>query len=343
LKKVFLYGYFCDNLGDDLFVRHICTLYPDVEFHIVIEGDFGQAFASIENLIIHRFSFFDRIFDKLFKRWFFRERIAKTCDTIVHIGGSVFIQGNNWADKFKNYKRLFNSCKKKFIVGANFGPYTDINYLNSYKEFFSEFDGICFRDKYSYKLFSDLEQVNYAPDILFSYGFDFYKKKSSEKTVAFSVMNKGEIYLNKIAQLADDFVEKGYRIILIGFSRFEGDLIAVNKVEELMEHTCEKHMYSSDIDDTLSILAKADLIFATRFHSMVLGWGFEKKVYPCIYSNKMLTVIEDLHPEQKYCTLENIKQLSIDEIFEGSFPTDISEIKVKSKTHFETIGGILNE
>ena len=91
-------------------------------------------------------------------------------------------------------------------------------------------------------------------------------------------MNKGETYFNKIAQLADEFIKKGYKVILMGFCNFEGDTVAVSKVADLMNCSAEKYVYQGNVNEAFSILSEADIIFATRFHAMILGWNMEKRV-----------------------------------------------------------------
>ena len=43
------------------------------------------------------------------------------------------------------------------------------NILNFQEKIFKICTDICFRDKYSYNLFKDIENVRYAPDYAFSY------------------------------------------------------------------------------------------------------------------------------------------------------------------------------
>ena len=66
-------------------------------------------------------------------------------------------------------KRNARKAAKYYVLGANFGPFYSKRYLSFYKKFFSNYcQDVCFRDRYSASLFSDVSNVRYAPDILFN-------------------------------------------------------------------------------------------------------------------------------------------------------------------------------
>ena len=50
MKKVFLYAYDCQNLGDDLFVHAIAKRYPGVKFFIWSDAMNVETFRQIPNL-----------------------------------------------------------------------------------------------------------------------------------------------------------------------------------------------------------------------------------------------------------------------------------------------------
>src|SRR5699024_10628833 len=100
------------------------------------------------NNILFRLS--NYILRKLKFNFTVREIIARKYDAIVHIGGSIFIQKDNW-NKSKKSKTLSNSMPY-FVLGANFGPYTDHLFYKYHYELFKNYRDICFRDNYSYQL-----------------------------------------------------------------------------------------------------------------------------------------------------------------------------------------------
>ena len=88
---------------------------------------------------------------------------------------------------------------------------------------------------------------------------------------------------------------EGFSVVLMGFCSSEGDDVAVDRICENKEL---KHTYKyihRNINESLAVIKGADIVFATRFHAMVVGWAFAKKVVPIAYGNKMRNVIRDSH------------------------------------------------
>ncbi|MFR2984255.1 MAG: polysaccharide pyruvyl transferase family protein [Bifidobacterium pseudocatenulatum] len=93
-------------------------------------------------------------------------------DALVTIGGSLYMENENRtlravvAEKrrFFRDKRNARKAAKYYVLGANFGPFYSKRYLSFYKKFFSNYcQDVCFRDRYSASLFSDVSNVRYAP------------------------------------------------------------------------------------------------------------------------------------------------------------------------------------
>ena len=46
MKKVFVYAYMAQNLGDDLMVRILCDRYPRVQFNLYADNFYKKAFKD---------------------------------------------------------------------------------------------------------------------------------------------------------------------------------------------------------------------------------------------------------------------------------------------------------
>jgi colanic acid/amylovoran biosynthesis protein len=342
MKKIMLHAYCADNLGDDLFIKYICDSFPNTSFHLQVDGEFGAGLSQIKNLTVHRPGFCGRGLNKITGRWVTREHLARGCDGLVHVGGSVFIQNGNWRRKQEQYSRLLQCAKEAYVIGANFGPYDTADYLDSYKSLVaSRLQGICFRDSYSYGLFSEGDNVSWAPDILFAPDYSKYISCDGNRAVI-SLMNKGEEYLCKMAELGDLLSSSGYEVTLMSFCSREGDTKACMTVSERMKAPCRIYFYAGDPEEALSVFGGADLIVASRFHSMILGWAMGKRVFPVVYSEKMRHVIDDICPDCNFCHVQDIRRLNVRAVLDAdAAPGNLSELRRLAGQHIELIRGLV--
>lgn len=351
---IFLKAYTRLNLGDDLFIKKICNEYQKEKFYILADKKYKKVFRNIKNLKVMSYSY-----NKLAKKknnlsnWKkanekILKRISKFCDTYIYIGGSIFIENSETSiERVKDLKKEIGYFKKKYIIGANFGPYRTKKYLKYiYDELIPCLNYISFRDKDSYNLFKDLKNVKYAPDILFSLNNDIKEKKCKELGISLiHHLERKELkenynnYLNQIVELSKIYIEKGYGIRLLSFCSYEKDPLAIDDYLELMEEKYKNKIkithYSGNIDEFLSIFSKLDTIIATRFHSIVLGLKCCHKVIPICYSNKSVNLLNDLDINE-YVTFQNIEKLS--QINESSLnKNQLKKLQINSKEHFEIL------
>ena len=63
--------------------------------------------------------------------------LLKLSDAVIHIGGSSFVQHyDDFTALYASDKEIRRLSKKLFLVGVNFGPYTDDAYYRKYYELF---------------------------------------------------------------------------------------------------------------------------------------------------------------------------------------------------------------
>ncbi len=328
-KVAVIFVYLQNNLGDDLFLEHLCLRYPDVDFYAMSSDVKNATLEALDNL------YFSADMRKYFKEFELPEVSKKArkfyngFDACVVVGGSIFMQFNqNWRPRLKSFKNRTSLNKNTYVLGANFGPFTSAEFLNEHVAVFAGIKDMCFRDTFSAAYFPDLPNVRCAPDILFSYKHDMPEQKNK---VAISLVN-GEwdgrpvtqlkrlkagqkIYNKKIVELCSELALRGVGISLLSFCDRQGDL----NIAKAIEAECllngvtdiEVHSYTGDAKPILDELAGARAVVATRFHSMVLGFLFGKPVYPIIYDDKQRYVLQDLNFYGDSTTVEDIGSIDV--------------------------------
>ena len=64
--------------------------------------------------------------------------LIKLSDGVVHVGGSSFTQHyDNFEELVQADEKLRNLSKKLYVLGVNFGPYSDENYYKRYSRLFA--------------------------------------------------------------------------------------------------------------------------------------------------------------------------------------------------------------
>lgn len=359
MKKIMINAYTHFNIGDDLFIKILCERYPKSKFVLYAPSQYKLCFKDLKNIsfypsdsiIVRGINY---IFRKIKICGDFRQILANSCDATVQIGGSLFIQGDNWKERFEYAKTMINAKKPYFLLGANFGPYTDKEYFYKHKEIFKNFSDICFREKYSYNMFKDLSNVRMADDII----FQLHPKDNNEleNTIIISVIkpstrkylsNYNEIYYRKINEIAVYFLKREFNVTLVSFCEQEGDKEAVDIIFELIPEKfvskVRRHYYTVNIEETIDLIARSSFVVASRFHAMIIGWVFKKPVFPIVYSDKMTNVMKDVGFKGTYTDFNDINDLKPEKVFE-CIRTNMIDVSIQVKNaekHFEKLDQFL--
>lgn len=349
MKKVLVKAYARKNLGDDLFLEILFNRYPQTIFYLEASEDYNSIFEKYHNVKIikqpsksillrcfdyilrHFFPFFFKIILKRRLVVFFKKSaLYQSIDAFVLIGGSMFMQHRTLPvyDEIVFYEQLEenNSKISVFILGANFGPFTDDKYLKGYANVFSKAKDVCFRESYSKALFRDMENVRFAPDIVFSALFETLDKKKD--TIGFSIISpenrdsmqeiECENYYEKNIELISKFVRDGKTVYLFSFCKEEGDEDAINKIVcKLDTDILEKIQicfYSGEIKSFLKTYSQVEMMFCGRFHSIILSLLFEQSIFPVSYSSKMTNVLKDLGYKGSMVDLPNLGFIKYEDI-----------------------------
>lgn len=316
--KALVRAYLNENLGDDLFVYILCNRYPNTKFTIIGESKYKKIASNISNLkFICEDSKKAKIINKAYKL-FQKINHQKICNhrsvvmynifskffnVNVFVTGSFFIQNPEW-DGMED-SMWYDS--KPHILGCNFGPYYDERYLIEHKLQFAKVNEIFFREHYSCELFNDLNNVHYAPDLVFNLDkskFDITDKGyyvisvvNFNKDNDNSLIVKHRKYIEYLVRWIEKIREDDKEAILMSFCTNQGDDGVINEIlEELSDTVGIRTFYYSieGIEKAVSLISNCRGIIASRYHAMILGFLFNKKVLPICYSKKMNNVLKDI-------------------------------------------------
>lgn len=311
MKKAFLYAYDRQNLGDDLFVHTITKRYPHVKFYMWSDTKNRETFRSLPNLKVVQKEggmkrFLERIRPSLgagYRNW-----MENRCQAVVYIGGSIFMEYDNWAQILTWWEYTAEN-RPFYVMGANFGPYHTEAYREKIAQIYAKMKDVCFRDQYSYDLFREVDTVRRAPDILFSYPMP--QVAVEEKQIFVSVINcaardeshgltqHDRSYVENMARLLTKYRREGYRLVLSSFCAHEGDEEGIRKILKAMDAEKDADIQVLNYDGTnadalTTAIAQSEFVVATRFHGTILALAAGRKVLPVIYSDKTLYVLQDL-------------------------------------------------
>ena len=250
-----------------------------------------------------------------------KSRYSKKCDGYLEIGGSIFMQKEKELTlkefKNKNILKIFKN-KPKFIIGANFGPILNEEYVAFYRDLFSRFTDICFRDKKSYDLFRELDNIRYTSDIVYS--LQIPKVEKEKRSIGISIINiaqRKELsqyennYVKTIIELATNAYFDHRKVYLFSFCKSEGDEDAINSIIANVSLDIRTNIevvnYNGDINGFLETYCKVESMFTTRFHAMILSLVSGQNVYPFIYSDKMISALDDIQFNKKYAHIKDLR------------------------------------
>ncbi len=362
MKKVFLYAYDKVNLGDDLFVHTICNRYSKVKFYLLSKKYNKLTYKNIKNLkVIDQDSMFLNFMNKLYPSLCsrYKAKLEKKCDAVVYVGGSIFIEYKNWKQILTWWD--YEAANRHFyVLGANFGPYKTEAYRNELANILNNVEDVCFRDKFSFNLFNDVNKVRYAPDILFGYNFPDLKEKkqifisvidcASRDSGLDKIANNEDNYIALLLKYINDYAYNGYNVVLSSFCKIEKDEEAVDK---LIKHINVKirnqvkiiNYDGTNIDELISTIAESELVIASRFHASILGFATNKPVLPVVYSDKTINILNDLNFEGLYFDIRTLTRFEVDNIlkldFEKQKLQNINAIKKESNGHFMKLDNLL--
>ncbi|MGG4179456.1 polysaccharide pyruvyl transferase family protein [Virgibacillus pantothenticus] len=352
MKNVMLYAYTHYNLGDDLFIKTICERYPNTNFLLLAPKGYCKTFSNLNNLkIINSDSLLFRgsklIATTFNKKKLFYSYLARKCHLQIYAGGSLFIQHDYWKEEYKNVQAMSKMKIPFFILGANFGPFYEQSFLHAYYKIFFHLTDICFRDHYSYSLFKELPNVRLATDMIFQLEPICLNKANQSLIISVikpsirkSLQGYDEIYYNKIREITLHFLKEGYDVTLMSFCEYEQDHEAIKHILAPVSKHYINHIhtfyYKNNLEKALKLISSCTFVVATRFHAMILGWLYQKSVFPIVYSSKMTNMIKDVNFQGNYTQFHELETLEAETVYQSmsSNRIDVTEQIMKAKEQF---------
>ena len=313
IKKVFLMAYCRQNLGDDLFIQILLNKYTNIDFFIQIpKFSYLEKLAEYKNLHIIEGEDTDQELSKI---------DIKKYDAYIYIGGSIFIEGGKVYNLSEAFYQVLSKCKKNnipfFYMSCNYGPYETEEYFDLSKKAFSTCTDICFRDRYSYNLFKDMETVRYAPDFAFMYKYKNTNKIANsigisviDLSIRKEIKHKEKEYMEFLTENIRDYLNDGKTVYLYSFCKEEGD---ENTIDQLLNNfkgnkNLKDIRYDGNIEAFLDIYGQMEYMICARFHSMILSCVANQKIQVISYNEKIDNVVDDLLSSIPLIKFENIKK-----------------------------------
>ena len=357
MKRVFLYAYDRQNLGDDLFVHTITRRYPDVRFYMWTDRKNRKTYASLPNLkVIDGDSAFVRFLRKIrpslqprYRSW-----LEKRCDAVVYIGGSIFYEYLH-GEGIPAWWSYMSETHPLYVMGANFGPYRTEAYRDQMGAAFAKMRDVCFRDRYSTNLFQTVATVRYAPDLLFSYPIPRVSQKPRQLFVSvidcvakaegdYSLAAFDDSYISNMVSLVSSYLATGWHVVFASFCEDEGDLRAISKICKFLDVSETSGQVDilayngSNFEQLLAELAASEYVIASRFHGTILALAAGIPVFPIIYSNKTARVLEDISFPGKWADLREAEQISFEYSLQNrTLAFDTADLRFASQKHFAVL------
>ena len=368
MKTIYMTGYKCQNLGDDLFFITVLNRYPDV--HFIFEdmpsGFYARLFKGFKNIEVLP-CIQDGIFKRIINRtcrcingyWEgqyytnYQKKHRLKVDAYLKIGGSIFIEPDKYLE---SVKKRFLAEKKYFgnipfyYIGCNFGPYKSPLYLESAEYLIGNCDGICFRDSYSYNLFKKYSHARVAPDVLFGIEDVCKGEERLPGSLGISLINLSRRaslakYYNDYIECLSSFLQSqhnNFKVIrLFSFCGPEGDGSAINDLIAVLSNTVKEKIevvsYDGDYNLFLSKLSELEYLISTRFHAMLLGLVYGVKTIPIVYSKKITQVLHDLNCDIPAVKMEELTTDALINALLIARTFELGEMKKGSCIQFEDI------
>lgn len=359
MKRVLLRYFSANNLGDDLFVKVVTERYED-QF-TAFSNVSNPTLEAIDNLRIIRRPKVYYLLHKVLarftgKRHAWLQSALTHNDLFLYVGGSIF-QQEEPIDAWKREDLFYQQIRKPYyLLGSNIGPYRDgQDFLDILHRIFEHATDVCFRDTASYNLFEDLFTTRLASDVVLTMKtpelvlddqggaivsvVDCYKRFGEKVGLA---------YERAVADLTAGLVAQGLRVKYISFWDTDGDTDVSNRIfkslPERLKPGVEVVGYTGNIDEVVGLFARCSTVIATRFHAVILGLLFGKKVLPMAYSDKTLNILKDMDFQGPVIDIREIDQFDVATFdFDSIQVNNVDAQKALAEKQFQELDKVLEK
>lgn len=304
-------AYLAKNLGDDLFVKILAEAFPMAQFTVNYYGRYSNiTFSKQKNILFPQYPLIFRMLNRLRVYDYINDakRISNQFDGFILLGGSIFREESYWKSVYDQRISIIDAFRKAgkpvFIIGSNFGPVLTQHFVDQYTKLFQLCTDVCFRDSYSYNLFSKLPNVRMERDIVFQYCYPETQKK--DNLIGFSVIDpdhvpsiavKRDAYKRLVSSAIKDYISKGFQCKIFTFCKAEGDEKIAFEIKEMLSENQSKYleieMYNGDLESNIKSIGECSVFIASRFHANILGLLSGTRLIPLIYSDKTDNMLKD--------------------------------------------------
>ena len=349
MSKLYLDFYCRKNFGDDLFASLFVARFLQANKIFVVGNPFvglpkdlrGKTHYCFSSYVLAIFSFFSaRVKNKKarlrLEKYYskVKKHLIEKSDAFVKIGGSIFMDYRD-----KNPEIIFSISQgsprdfsikstpvkenKLFVIGANFGPVFHDSFVPNLRKNISGYSHVTVRDYSSYILVKDLKNVQYAPDVGFcTVPVSVPERKGCLVISVVQIENHTrdqaviDSYYQLICQSIQYWKSRFGDVVLMSLCEREGDWTAIKKVKA-MTAGCpvETFKYTGEIEPVMRIIASAEYLICSRFHSMIVGFVNSRKLFPIAYNCKTSNYLLDIPFCGKYATLDNLQTLTVNDVF----------------------------
>lgn len=357
MKKIILWGYWAKNFGDDLFLKFFMELVNinNIDIYLLTTKEHSHYYKKLGYKTIISDSMLYRIGNRISLRLRNEELFFCRCNAntiFVMLGGSLFAENKSEKDEerqINNLRAAVARAKDSFVIGSNFGPYRNNEFLKSYQELFEMVKDVCFRDQQSCALFNK-DNIRFSQDIAVEYlSTEKIDNQCNHSQVVISPINlthRQELakycrnYEEALVEICNKHIEKGDKITLLSLCKNEGDFEVCINIYKKLKHTENVNIKEySNIEDILTEIKYCKKVYATRFHAIMVALSYKKKLIPIIYNEKTKNAL-DSYLDNDYVGYDVSEVIlnNVNKMFECN---QILQLKTQDTSQFSSLNNCL--
>ena len=112
--------------------------------------------------------------------------------------------------------------------------------------------------------------------------------------------------------------------------------------DDFGDQICELKYDGINSKELLQAIAESEGVVTSRFHGVILGLAAGRPVFPVVYSDKTINVLNDMRFQGAYADIRALQEAdSCMVIQEAALVESVEELKVSAQKHFEKLDEVL--